>query len=154
FAAAIDLLFLATLAATVAREIIAGRSTRNLNVLGVLGLLFAGNSMSHAEFLLDLPGKPSLRIGVSAILLLIMLIGGRIIPSFTRNWLVRQPPGRLPRPFDRFDAVVIASGGAALALWVAAPRAAFTAWLALVAAALHARRLCRWAGERTLPEPL
>ena len=35
--------------------------------------------------------------------MLITLIGGRIVPSFTRNWLARQNPGRLPAPFGRFD---------------------------------------------------
>jgi uncharacterized protein involved in response to NO len=29
---------------------------------------------------------------------LISLIGGRVIPSFTRNWLARENPGRLPAP--------------------------------------------------------
>jgi uncharacterized protein involved in response to NO len=36
--------------------------------------------------------------------MLLMLIGGRIIPSFTRNWLARENPGRLPLPFGKFDA--------------------------------------------------
>ena len=36
------------------------------------------------------------------VVLLISLIGGRIIPSFTRNWLVKENPGRLPVPFARF----------------------------------------------------
>ena len=35
------------------------------------------------------------------------LVGGRIVPSFTRNWLVRENPGRLPVPFSRFDGVAI-----------------------------------------------
>jgi uncharacterized protein involved in response to NO len=41
---------------------------------------------------------------VTATLMLLMLIGGRIIPSFTRNWLARENPGRLPLPFGKFDA--------------------------------------------------
>ena len=51
--------------------------------------------------------------------MLIMLMGGRIIPSFTRNWLARRGPGRLPAPFDRFDIAVMAVSGVALASWVA-----------------------------------
>ena len=102
-AAAIDLFFLAALGATVAREIIAGKNTRNLKVLGVLAVLFAGNAISHAELLFFLAPGHGTRVGIAAILLLIMLIGGRIIPSFTRNWLARQGPGRLPQPFNRFD---------------------------------------------------
>ena len=41
--------------------------------------------------------------GMAAAILLIMIIGGRIIPSFTRNWLVRENPGRLPAPFGQLD---------------------------------------------------
>ena len=39
------------------------------------------------------------RLGIGATILLIMLIGGRIVPSFTRNWLARENPGRLPASF-------------------------------------------------------
>jgi uncharacterized protein involved in response to NO len=153
-AALIDLVFLAALAAVVAREIIAGKNTRNLKVLGVLVVLFSGNAITHAErVFLTTPGY-GVRIGIAAVLLLIMLIGGRIIPSFTRNWLAHQRPGRLPRPFDRFDRVAIAVGGSALVFWLATPDAASTAWLALAAGLLQFLRLGRWAGERTTPEPL
>jgi hypothetical protein len=43
-------------------------------------------------------------IGIGAVVTVLMLIGGRIVPSFTRNWLVRENPGRLPMPFGRFYA--------------------------------------------------
>jgi uncharacterized protein involved in response to NO len=48
------------------------------------------------------------RAGVTAILVLLMLIGGRVIPSFTRNSLARKNPGRLPVAFGKFDALAIA----------------------------------------------
>src|SRR5215468_94855 len=153
-AATIDLLFLAALGATVAREIIAGKNTRNLKVLAVVAVLCMGNGISHAELLLAAPTGYGLRVGIAAILLLIMLIGGRIIPSFTRNWLVRQGPGRLPRPFDRFDQCALAIAGAALAMWIVASEAVVTAAVVGGAAAAHALRLCRWAGERSWREPL
>jgi len=153
-AAVIDLSFLATLAAVVAREIIAGKSTRNLKVLIVLGVLFLGNVTFHAEILLGLGAEYGIRAGIAAIILLIMLIGGRIIPSFTRNWLVRRSPGRLPVPFSRFDAAVMAFSGAALALWIVLPEADATAVLAVFAGSLNVVRLGRWAGERTTAEQL
>jgi uncharacterized protein involved in response to NO len=153
-AAGIDLLFLAALGATVAREIIAGKNTRNLKVLAVLAILFAGNAVSHAELLLPLQSDHGARVGLAAILMLIMLIGGRIIPSFTRNWLVRQGPGRLPQPFGRFDVTALVLAGAALGLWLVMPTAHVTAAAAAVAAASQFWRLSRWAGERTASEPL
>lgn len=153
-AAAIDLAFLAALALIVAREILAGKKTSNLKVLAVVSLLFLGNATFHAEALLS-PGQGhGVRIGIAAILLLIMLIGGRIIPSFTRNWLARQSPGRLPQPFGRFDMAAIGAAGVVLGAWIVAPGASVTAWLAVGAALLQALRLSRWAGERTASEPL
>jgi len=153
-AAAVDLLFLAALGATVAREIIAGRSTRNMKILAVLAVLLAGNAVSHAELILSLHSAHGLRVGLAAILMLIMLIGGRIIPSFTRNWLVRQGPGRLPRAFDRFDVLTLILAGAALGLWIATSDSALTAAAAFAAAAAQFWRMARWAGERTGSERL
>jgi uncharacterized protein involved in response to NO len=152
-AAAIDVSFLLALGGVVARELIAGRNTRNLKVLAAVGVLLAGNLTFHVEALQGLTTGYGVRIGISAVLVLIMLIGGRIIPSFTRNWLVRQAPGPLPAAFGRFDVAAIVTAGAALVAWTAAPASQATAWL-LLTAVLHTARLARWAGERTLGEPL
>jgi uncharacterized protein involved in response to NO len=83
-----------------------------------------------------------------------MLIGGRIIPSFTRNWLARENPGRLPTPFDRFDGAAIGAGALALLAWTIFPDAVGTGVLLVGAGLLHGARLVRWAGDRTLRDPL
>jgi len=154
-AAVIDLAFLATLAGVIAREIVAGGNDHNLKVLALVGLLLIGNAVFHAEAILMRGGNGyGTRVGIGATVLLITLIGGRTVPSFTRNWLARQRPGRLPTPFGRFDAVAIASGAVAIACWIALPHAISTAMLAAVAGLLHAVRLWRWAGYRTAGEPL
>ena len=98
-AAAIDLAFLAAPEGfVVAREIIAGNNTRNLKVLGVVALLLVGNGLFHLEAIAHLGNGHGMRLGIAAIVMLIMLMGGRIIPSFTRNWLARRGPGRRPHP--------------------------------------------------------
>jgi uncharacterized protein involved in response to NO len=153
-AAIIDLAFLAALAAVIAREILAGNNARNLKVLAVVGLLLLGNALFHAESALGAGQGHGTRVGIGAIVLLIMLIGGRIIPSFTRNWLARQAPGRLPQPFNRLDGAVIVVSAAALASWVAMPESGTTAILAVAAGMLNILRLGRWAGYRTTAEPL
>ena len=153
-AAAVDLAFLAVLGLVIAREIVAGKSTRNLKVLAGVALLLTGNALFHLEVIAGIGDGHGTRLGIAAAILLIMLIGGRIIPSFTRNWLVRSGPGRLPTPFDRFDAAVLFASGVALASWTIAPQAATTAVLAVAAAVLNAVRLGRWAGDRTTDEPL
>jgi len=154
FAAAVDLSFLATLIAVIAREIVAGNNVRNLRVLVLVTLLLVGNVVFYLEVAYASGSGYGTRIGMAAAVLLISLIGGRIIPSFTRNWLVRQENGRLPAPFSRYDGITILAGAVALLCWVTAPSAIPTAIALVVAGALHTIRLARWAGERTAREAL
>ncbi|HXF89702.1 MAG TPA: NnrS family protein [Xanthobacteraceae bacterium] len=153
-AATIDVTFLVALAAVALREIVAGRNWRNLRVLAVIGLLIAGNVTFHLETAWRGYSEYGARIGLAAIIFLITLIGGRIVPSFTRNWLARRPPGRLPAPFGRFDGLCMAVGAVALAGWIAAAEHQVTGLLLVAAGLLHAARLARWAGERTTSDRL
>jgi uncharacterized protein involved in response to NO len=152
--ALVDTAFLATLAAAAAREIVAGRNWRNLRVLAVLGVLIAGNIVFHAEVYIHGSADYGIRIGIGAVILLISIVGGRVVPSFTRNWLARQQKGRLPAPFSRFDVVVIAVSAVSLAIWVALPNHVMTGPALIAAAALQGVRLGRWAGDRTLSDRL
>ncbi len=153
-AGVVDVAFLGALAAIALREIVAGRNWRNLRVLSVLALLIAGNVAFHAEAAWYGTASYGSRIAVAGVIVLITLIGGRIIPSFTHNWLARQSPGSLPQPFSHFDALAIAIGAAALAMWAFWPTLTAIGILLLVASVVHAARLGRWAGHRALAEPL
>ncbi len=153
-AAAVDLAFLTAMIFVSAREIIAGNNARNLKVLLGVMLLLVGNALFHLEAIAGIGNGEGTRLGIAATLLLIMLIGGRIIPSFTRNWLARLESGRLPVPFNRFDIAVIAASAVALVSWVILPDTSLTAGAAFAAAALNIARLARWAGDRTAAEPL
>jgi uncharacterized protein involved in response to NO len=84
-----------------------------------------------------------------AAILLIAIVGGRVVPSFTRNWLTHRDPSRLPSPFGRFDMVSIAVTAAALLLWVSLPASVVTGAALLAAGAAQTVRLIRWAGYRT-----
>ena len=153
-AAVIDVSFLVTLAAVAAREILAGKNWRNLRVLIVLGVLIAGNVVFHAEVLLKGSADYGIRIAIGAAILLISLIGGRIVPSFTNNWLTRNNPGRLPVPFSRYDVATMGLSALALVLWIAAPAHVVTGGVLLVAGVLQSGRLARWAGDRALADRL
>ncbi|MDF3072923.1 MAG: NnrS family protein [Alphaproteobacteria bacterium] len=154
-AAAIDLSFLIVFAAVVGREILAGRNWRNLPVLAALAVLTAANAMIHAGAFGHLAWEDAgKRLAIAVVVMLITLIGGRIIPSFTANWLRRRKADELPVPFDRFDLVVMLVGLAALLLWVAMGLNALTSTGLLVAAAAHTLRLARWRGVATREEPL
>lgn len=120
----------------------------------LVALLLAGNVAFHLEAHIAGAADYSIRIGISVVVLLLQLIGGRIIPSFTRNWLVKMNPGRLPVPFGRFDGGVIALSALALVCWIASPLSALTGVAMALAGVLHIVRLARWAGDRTTGERL
>ena len=153
-AALIDSGFLLLVVAATAREIIAGRNWGNLKVLIPVTILGLGNAGFHVEAHMRGAADYGVRVGIAGVLVLIMVIGGRLIPSFTRNWLARQNPGRLPVPFGKFDAAAIALSAAALALWIVTPFGRATAVALFAAGVLQALRLARWAGDRTLRDRL
>ena len=153
-AALVDASFLLALAIVAAREIIAGKNWRNLRVMIILAVLILGNIVFHVEVLLKGSADYGVRIAISAIVLLISLVGGRVVPSFTNNWLARNNPGRLPVPFSRFDVATIATAAVSLAAWIAAPAHPVSGMLLLIAGCMQSTRLLRWAGDRTLAEPL
>jgi uncharacterized protein involved in response to NO len=153
-AAAIDSAFLVLVALAAAREIVAGGNWRNLKVVTLVVVLAAGNMAFHIEAHVSGVADYSIRLGLGAIIMLITLIGGRIVPSFTRNWLARENPGRLPASFDRFDVAVVVATATALLLWITLPTMTVTGWALFATALLHAARLARWAGDRTWREPL
>jgi uncharacterized protein involved in response to NO len=150
----IDCAFLAAVAISAAVEISVGRNWRNLKVLVPLAILLSANVLFHAEVRMEGTSDVSRRLAIGAAILLIMIIGGRIIPSFTRNWLVRENPGRLPQPFGRLDVATIAVSALALAAWVVAPQGAATGLLLVLAGLANIVRLARWAGHRTVRDPL
>lgn len=148
-AAVIDNAFLLLVGAATAREILKGRNWRNLKVLIVLGVLTVGNIVFHLEAHFLGAADYGVRLGIGATMMLIMLIGGRILPSFTRNWLVRENPGRLPTPFGPFDMLSMIVGGTALLAWIASPSWLLTGVSLIAAGLFQAVRLARWAGDRT-----
>ncbi len=154
--ALIDLAFPAAFAAIVARELIAGKNWKNLPMLAALSLLFTGSLLVHLQVLgVAETAELGNRLGLATILTLISLVGGRIVPSFTRNWLAKaRPKGRLPAPIGRFDLVALLVTIAGLLAWVISPVGTLTPWLELSAGLAVAARLSRWCGLATLREPL
>jgi uncharacterized protein involved in response to NO len=153
-AAVIDVAFLTLLAMAAAREIVAGRKWSNLPVVAIVSLFSLANVAFHIEAHFNGLADYSARFAIALVIMLVSLIGGRIVPSFTRNWLARQSTGHMPAPFGRFDGITVALGGVALLAWVAMPSSSFAAALLLPAGVFHVIRLGRWAGYRTLPDRL
>ena len=150
-----DLAFQVVFAALIAREIVAGKNWRNLIVLAMLGVFIIGNAIFHWEAAQgDYAAQGyGLRLGLGAGIMMIAVIGGRVVPSFTRNWLVKRGSKALPvAPMQSFDKAALVA--LALVLWVALPLGALTGVALALAGVLYILRLARWAGHRTFAEPL
>jgi uncharacterized protein involved in response to NO len=136
------------------REILVGESWRNLAPLVLIGFFAIANVAFHAEVLTASVSQYGLRAGAAVLVGLIVLIGGRITPSFTHSWLARAGSPVLPAQFGRFDKLAMLTTGFALVAWVAFPATTVTALLFLAAAAVLSVRLWRWKGSYVLSEPL
>ena len=151
-----DLAFLGALGALLLREIVVARNWRNLVVIGMVGVFLAGNALFHAEAVAG--SHPAsgygLRIALAAAIMMISVIGGRIVPAFTRNWLAARGSEALPAAFGRADRVALAASVLALASWVASPDGLGAGVLLLVAGVAQCVRLARWRWRGTLAEPL
>ena len=152
-ATGLDLAFLFVLAGVALREILAGKNWRNLPVTLILGAF----ALSHLAF--HQPGlavfAPRASLAVAAVL--IGLIGGRITPSFTRNWMAgcnHPKTSAMPAPMLLLDKLSLGLLGLALAGWVVAPDSMIIGAGLLLAGALHLFRVSRWQGLSTLSEPL
>ncbi len=156
-AEAVDLTFPIALGGVILREIIVGKNWRNLIILVLLGLFTLANLLFHldaAHGRIAAQGL-GLRLGIATILMLIAVIGGRIVPSFTRNWLVKAGRSNLPPPpMQAFDKLALLGGLVALALWSLYPDSAQSGIALIGMALLHFFRLFRWKGHHTLSEPL
>lgn len=153
-AMALDLLFFLALPAMLAREVIAGRNWRNLPVVGATLVVAAANALVHLEPVAGVDSGYGLRLAIGAYAFLIALIGGRVVPSFTRNWLAKRDPVHRPASASHADRAVVALTGVAVAVWAVTPGHALTGALAAAAAVGNVWRLARWQGHRTWREPL
>lgn len=153
------LLFPAALLLLTGREVVVGTNRRNYPVIGLLGLLLLAQLAFQLELSRASPAPVAAHAAIALYLLLILLIGGRIVPSFTTNWLRHARPGvPLPAPFGRFDRSTLGLAGFALALLFVdrlVPLPPAVPGLAALAAGLaHLVRLARWRPFATLAEPL
>jgi uncharacterized protein involved in response to NO len=155
-AAVADLAFPAALVILLGHEIVAGRNWKNLPVLVLVSGWTLANALFHWEAAQG--GAPAqgigLRIGLAVAVMLISPTGGRIVPSFTHNWLAQRRAARLPVPFGRADGMVLALTGVTLAVWVLWPSGTLTALACGLAGLAHLWRLAHWQSQQTGDEAL
>jgi len=154
-AAGIDVAFYLVVAALAGREVLAAKN-RNLPMVGLVLLFGGANAVDHAVAL-GLVADEGLgwRCGLALVVVMISLIGGRIIPSFTRNWLTKQGVREgLPGQPSSFDLATIGVTAAAMVIWIVAPDSVEAGGALGFAGVFQALRLARWKGVRTVRDPL
>ncbi|MEK7428818.1 MAG: NnrS family protein [Pseudomonadota bacterium] len=154
-AAAADLAFPVMLCAVATREIVAARNWRNLIMPVPIAVLAIANLLMYLELAgYDLRAGLGWRLGIVAIIALISAIGGRIIPAFTRNWLVKRGVTVLPAARDVIDRLALAVLHTGLLGWAIFPTSKPVGAILVAGAVLNLWRLCRWRGFATIAEPL
>ena len=153
----LDVAFLPVVAVAIAIPILRSRNKRNYKVIGVL----AAMSLLHLLFHLALGGqlpaslsRASLFASIDLVVVLFALVGGRVIPAFTRNAVAGSNPRHEPwlevvsfGSLLLIALVTLVGGALPLAAWIPAS-------LFVVAAVAHLLRLALWQPQLTLGNPL
>jgi uncharacterized protein involved in response to NO len=145
----VNLLFLPLVMIDAGWRILAARQSRHAPILLILLLLW----LAQVAFLCG-RGSSSLQIGLIAASALMLVVGGRITPAFSANWLRARggDAGAIRNPLwlERLTL------GAMLLLCLALPFASanVVAILALLTALISATRIILWRGWLVRAEPL
>jgi uncharacterized protein involved in response to NO len=151
----LDGAFLVALTAYTWREVSAAGNMRNYPVCALITLLACANFAFHVNILQEWQSTMPTRLALSTIAILITLIGGRVTPSFTGNWMASRNISPPPPVFDRIDKLATLLVLPALVLWIldTSDDTLVGVLFALAAVALLIR-LVRWRGWKTAAEPL
>lgn len=151
-AAAIDLSFLPVLALVVAVPIARTRNRRQAGMPALLLVLAGANLLVWVGALT--PDATQIargqRLALDVVALLIVVIGGRVLPGFTANAV----PGLSVRLPSRLDSLAIAAMAALLLADALVPGSLAAPLCAALASGLNAARLFGWGGARTLTRPI
>ena len=152
----LDMLFPVLLAWLLSQEIIHGRSRRNYPLIAIVFFVAGLNCLYQLGAAQWLPGGDRLAIYllIHTLLLLVTIIAGRIVPSFTGNWLRQQGQDQMPVNSEAVNRTALAL---TLVVGITAsfiPAHPLTGVLAFAAALCHGLRLSRWKGFATISNPL
>jgi len=153
----IDLVFLPLLGAMAARQLFVRPAPRNLVFLVLVAALTLSNIFFHLANAGYISADPlaAVRTAILIVTLMVAIIGGRIIPAFTHNWLHGKHPS-LPRPIRSFwlDGVALASLALLVMLEIGGVTNVVVGIAALIAALANAARLALWRGTAARSEPI
>ncbi|MEH6629696.1 MAG: NnrS family protein [Halopseudomonas aestusnigri] len=156
--ATIDLLFLPTLALMTARVLYKAGNKKNLMLPGVFVVLAVFNLAFYLSEMdiLDVSSRTILEAAISVLILLITIIGGRIVPAFTRNTLRSQGVMvEVSAPSKLSMICIIGTFGMVLGdLFVSVNWPEIFFAFCLILALVQLARLYFWKGWLTLNDPL
>ena len=154
--AAIDLAFLPGVALVLVRTVWRTRQRRNYGVVVLVGLLALANAAVHAQALGIASGSAplALRFAVDVVVVLIVVIGGRITPSFTTNALLRRGVAAQASSRPWLDRLAVSAVALLVGVDLVAPRGAASGLLAAAAGLAVAARMVGWQTLRTWRDPL
>ncbi len=148
--ALVDLAFLPVLALVLASPIIKANQFKNTPFPVMLLALAAANALVHLEALgWAATASLGLHLATYVVVTMMVVMGGRVIPSFTDNKL-----GTRARRWKILEILVPISTLGALIAALVAPYSPATALLAAFAAAVHALRLAGWYTSKYWSVPL
>ncbi len=152
--AGIDAAFLVVVAGLVLRELACSRSWPHAPIGGLIALYAGANIAFHVLTFTDHTADVAWRLGIGLIVMLITVIGGRITPTFTGEWMSQRGWDRAPAAGSLFDGISVALVVIAAVAWTVQPDHLVTGWLLVAAGMINVVRLVRWYGWLTWPEPL
>ena len=152
--AVIDASFLIVVAGIAWREIIAAQAWERLP-MGVLISLYAfANVLFHKLWMTHAAVDLAVRLGLILIMMLLAMIGGKITPGFTEDFLNEEGIPKQPAVFSPLDGFAILLLGVAGVAWLNAPEESGVGYLFVAVGMLHLYRLSRWYGWLTWRNPL
>jgi len=157
FEVILDVLFLPVVTVAVALPVFRSANKRNYKVIAILAVMAILHFVYHLALGGELPAalsRSSLFAVIDVIAILFALVGGRVIPAFTRNAV----PGSDPTHKLWVEVAAFASLLMLAATTMIEGQFALNPWLpaslALLAAGVHALRLALWQPAATLDKPL
>jgi uncharacterized protein involved in response to NO len=153
--AALDLAFLPFLAALIAPPLLREKN-RNTPLLAVIAVLWLCNLAFYQAIAAgNMPGASrTLLLTVDAVLVLVTVIGGRIVPAFTRTALRPHGHADVVRSAPMLSVLAIAAMVLVAVSDLAAPDTAVAGGIAAIAGGVQALRLLQWGTARTLRQPI
>ncbi len=150
----VDSFFLVVVAVIVWQKIITAKAWDRLPMGVLISLLAYANVLFHGLWMSQTVVDVAVRMALTIMMVLLALIGGKIIPSFTEDFFAEKAIVKQPAAFSSFDGFSILLLVVTGVAWMIAPEAIGVGYAFLSAGVLHLFRLSRWYGWLTVSEPL